>query len=317
MFRYMKIRLIHTKKGLFLSLAVALVFTLFYIFEWHIDIKNSSRNKLASFLTPKVQLATKIRSESQIISSNQESKQKNKELFCLILTKTKSLGTRAKQAYDSWAKKCDKHVFMATLPDEFKLTNKDINEGIEAELESSLTVLQPPDFHKDKYSKITDKVFSTLKYMYKKYDDYEYYLKADDDTFIFVENLREFLREKNSSRIPLTYGYDFKQFVERGYHSGGAGYVLTNAAFTLLASKLTRNYSFCSISETGTEDIDVAKCLRKLSVYSASSLDENGRERFHPFTLDIHYFGEFTSPQYSWIYSMASNPVQKVSILNS
>jgi hypothetical protein len=49
---------------------------------------------------------------------------------------------------------------------------------------------------------------------------YDFYLKADDDTFVFVDNLRKFLSDKNRTS-PVTYGWDFHCYVHRGYHSGG------------------------------------------------------------------------------------------------
>jgi glycoprotein-N-acetylgalactosamine 3-beta-galactosyltransferase len=61
---------------------------------------------------------------------------------------------------------------------------------------------------------------------YKYNNKYDWYLKADDDTFVFVDNLRLFLNDKNPN-LPVDYGYDFKVKVEGGYHSGGGGYVLS------------------------------------------------------------------------------------------
>lgn len=55
--------------------------------------------------------------------------------------------------------------------------------------------------------------------------------------------------------------------------------------------------------------MDVAQCLRKLGVNLGNSTDELGRERFHPLSLMAHYNGDFPD----WMFSYASNPVQKVS----
>jgi glycoprotein-N-acetylgalactosamine 3-beta-galactosyltransferase len=147
-------------------------------------------------------------------------------------------------------------------------------------------ILQPPGLNEtlNKYKRLTDKVFLTFKYLYKRYNYYDWYLKADDDTWIFVDNLRKFLANKNAS-TPVTYGYDFKVIVENGYHSGGAGYVLSNEALNRIGNALNNNYSFCQ--NTGTEDVDVARCLRKLKVYKNSSLDDLGRERFHPLNIQV------------------------------
>ena len=97
--------------------------------------------------------------------------------------------------------------------------------------------------------KLTDKVFLTLKHLQKKYNNYDWYLKADDDTYIFVDNLRQFIADKNSS-MPVTYGYDFKVIVDNGYHSGGGGYLLSNEALSRIGSKLNDNYTFCRNSGT-------------------------------------------------------------------
>ena len=85
--------------------------------------------------------------------------------------------------------------------------------------------------------KLSHKVFLTVKHLYNKYNDYDWYLKADDDTFIFVDNLRQFVADKNSSS-PVTFGYDFKVYIEKGYHSGGGGYLLSTKMFSNLVKLL-------------------------------------------------------------------------------
>ena len=60
-------------------------------------------------------------------------------------------------------------------------------------------------------------------------DEADWFLKADDDTYTIVENLRFLLEDKNSS-TPVYFGHKFKPYVEQGYFSGGAGYVLSKEA---------------------------------------------------------------------------------------
>jgi hypothetical protein len=42
---------------------------------------------------------------------------------------------------------------------------------------------------------------------------------ADDDVYIEVDNLRQFLSDKKPD-LPVTFGYDFSVFVPNGYNSG-------------------------------------------------------------------------------------------------
>lgn len=154
------------------------------------------------------------------------------------------------------------------------------------ESQKPFPVLQPSDYKTENYSLLTDKVFRTLKYVYKAYGNYDWYLKADDDTFIFMDHLRLFLKDKNP-RDPINFGHNWNAQVEQGYESGGAGYILSNEALKRIGSVLNDNYSFCQ--NTGTEDIDVARCLRKLKVYPINTIDDDKRPRFHAYSIMDRY----------------------------
>lgn len=88
-----------------------------------------------------------------------------------------------------------------------------------------------------------------------------------------MDHLRLFLERRDPNK-PLTYGYQLTT-----WRSGGAGYVLSKTAFRRLGSLLNFDRSFCPYS--GTEDKDVAECLKELNVFVGESVDSLGRERFH------------------------------------
>ena len=60
-------------------------------------------------------------------------------------------------------------------------------------------------------------------------DDADWFLKADDDTYIVMDNLRAFL-SMHDTGDPLQFGCKLRQIEPRGYMSGGAGYVLSKEA---------------------------------------------------------------------------------------
>jgi glycoprotein-N-acetylgalactosamine 3-beta-galactosyltransferase len=147
-------------------------------------------------------------------------------LFCLILSTNEHVSNqRVNIVFNEWAYKCDEHRFILRFKNE--------SERFESILNNSITLLQPKGLLVDSYSKLSDKVFHMLIDTYKYNNNYDWYLKADDDTFVFVDNLKQFLSNKNSN-LPIDFGYDFKVIVSGGYHSGGAGYVLSKGKLNIL-----------------------------------------------------------------------------------
>lgn len=74
------------------------------------------------------------------------------------------------------------------------------------------------------------------------------------------------------------FSYELDIYVKYGHHLGGSGYVLSKEAFHRLGFALNEEYEFCK--NTGIEDLDVSRCLRKLNVIPGNSLDEFERERY-------------------------------------
>jgi glycoprotein-N-acetylgalactosamine 3-beta-galactosyltransferase len=226
----------------------------------------------------------------------------NPRIFCLVLTCPKNLLTKSEIVFNTWVNKCDDHLFVSVIPsvvlnEKDKIKNK-IGEPFEKERTNGMKFLQPGGYYEEDYHTLTTKVFLAIKYVFekKKQKHFDWFIKADDDSYILMNNLRHFLMDKNSSSL-ITYGSNLKLLVEKGYHSGG-GYVLSNRAFSKLGNQLSRNYTFCVNS--GIEDVDVARCLRRLDVYPGVSMDSKKRERFHLLSFYNHYNGNFPS----WIYDV-------------
>jgi hypothetical protein len=190
----------------------------------------------------------------------------------------------------TWASKCSNYRFVSVLPgrvrqelDKFNITSQTLGEPV--------NLLQPREWDSEIYDNLTYKVLLAFRDIYKEHSDYNWYLKADDDTFIHNENFNAFFRERDPN-FPATYGFDFNYEVKNGYPSGGAGYVLSNGAFRLLGKQLVKNMGFCK-NISGTEDYDVGMCLRTLNINPVSTADAQGRERFNTFDLSDHYFGYY------------------------
>ena len=145
--------------------------------------------------------------------------------------------------------------------------------------------LHPNSWNKEDYGRLTTKVYNGF-LQTSSFPLFDWYLFADDDTFIYTKNLFSFLRTKNSSQ-PVQYGHHFGAI--GGFLSGGAGCVFSKEAYIRLIAKLKKNITLCQNS--GIDDLDLSKCLQSVNATIGDSRDEFGYERFHPGDFEHQFFG--------------------------
>lgn len=127
---------------------------------------------------------------------------------------------------------------------------------------------------------LTGKTMEGLKYCYKMFGlSVDWYLKADDDVYIFMENLLKVLSWYNSSS-PKYIGQKIATNIPGGYQSGGAGYVLSKAAVSKMFENSTQLKIHCK-TDGSIEDVDIGSCLAGFGVYPEDMRDAEGKQRFH------------------------------------
>lgn len=123
----------------------------------------------------------------------------------------------------------------------------------------------------------------SLRHLYQHYlSEYQWFMKADDDTYIVMENLK-LLLSKCDSKKPIYLGHHFKVHLKQGYMSGGAGYVMSQTALRMLVED-GLNRQKCTM-DGHDEDVDVGRCLETVGVRTYSTTDKYGRESFQAFHL--------------------------------
>jgi len=192
-------------------------------------------------------------------------------VLCWLMTGPKNHETKAKHVKATWGRRCNKLVFMSSKPD--------------ASLPAiALNVKEGRD-------NLWAKTKQAYIYLYEHHrDEADWFLKADDDTYVVVENLRHMLEPYNTSQ-PIYFGCKFKPYVRQGYMSGGAGYVLSKEAVRRFVKKgmHDRTGEICRTSDNaGDEDVEMGKCLENLGVEAGDSRDSTGRGRFFPFVPEDH-----------------------------
>ena len=155
---------------------------------------------------------------------------------------------------------------------------------------------------------LTAKTMLAFRHVYENYyDKAVWFLKADDDTYVIVENLRHFLSLQDSSE-PVIFGHHFKGYIRNGYMSGGAGYCLSKEALRRFGESSQKG-SNCK-QDGPDEDVEMGKCMMNIGVRAGRSTDSLGRNRFNCFDPVSHMFG--TYPE--WYYRFDDQGGKKVCI---
>ncbi|CAH8540404.1 unnamed protein product [Schistosoma mattheei] len=189
---------------------------------------------------------------------------KQVRVFCWILTMPANHKSKAVHVKATWAGRCNNYLFISSETDSHLPSIAVINtEG---------------------RNLLWNKTAGAIKYMAKHYaNDYDYFMKADDDSYVIVENLRKILHKENPDK-PFIMGRRFKPFVKQGYMSGGGGYVLSRAGLLNIANGLENNAVCQSNKYAFAEDVKLGSCAEATNVSVIDSLDAEGRECFHPFS---------------------------------
>ncbi|XP_041356203.1 glycoprotein-N-acetylgalactosamine 3-beta-galactosyltransferase 1-like [Gigantopelta aegis] len=185
---------------------------------------------------------------------------KNIKVACFITTMQNQLDHKLRAVNQTWGRRCDKILYVMTT----NMTGADI---------------LPVEIEDDRQT-LTEKTRFAFTHLYNKYlNQFDFFLKADDDTYIIMENLKYLLSHYNASQ-PIYMGDLFIHFAPNGYMSGGASYVLSREALKRLVENGYKVPGRCRL-EGGAEDIETGRCLYKADVLSYSPVDRHGRKAFH------------------------------------
>ncbi|XP_064456424.1 glycoprotein-N-acetylgalactosamine 3-beta-galactosyltransferase 1-like [Ornithodoros turicata] len=208
---------------------------------------------------------------------------KRVRLLCWVMTNPANHATRAKHVKATWGRRCNVLLFMSSqLDHELPAIALPVNEsrpGLWGKTKSAFTEVY--NYH---------------------LNESDWVLKADDDTYVIVENLRYFLLDKNPSE-PIYYGRRYKPYVKQGYMSGGAGYVLSREAVKRFVEQALQDPTKCRQEQDGAEDVEIGICLEEVGVQAGDSRDILGKGRFFPLAPEGHLIpGEVARDLWLWKY---------------
>uniref|UniRef100_A0A3B4E0G6 Glycoprotein-N-acetylgalactosamine 3-beta-galactosyltransferase 1 n=1 Tax=Pygocentrus nattereri TaxID=42514 RepID=A0A3B4E0G6_PYGNA len=194
-------------------------------------------------------------------------------LLCWVLTGPQFLESRAKHVHATWGKHCNKVLYMSSEESDFPTVKLNVTEGRD---------------------QLYWKTIRAFQFIYEHHlDDADWFLKADDDTFVVPENLRRLLSQLNTED-PLYLGRRFRPFIAQGYMSGGAGYVLSKEALR----RFVKGHDDGSCTHfSDVEDMALGRCMETMKVTAVDTRDERRRQTFHAFPPDKYLLKQLTKSQ--------------------
>ena len=142
----------------------------------------------------------------------------------------------------------------------------------------------------DEYERITEKALLTFEYIYDNLmEEFDWFVRANDDTYIIMENLKLFLANKCPDE-KIIYGKILKHLNNgekynagdnsKGFLQGGSGFLISRESLRLFVESMRKDPDFCVMIAGELEDQEISNCFRKIDVYPGETRDELGRERF-------------------------------------
>ena len=246
----------------------------------------------------------------QIQISNDTNASSSIKLLCFIMTHSGNHRTRIASIQETWGQNCDKLVVASNITDELM--------GAIA-MSSEAT-----------YKGLWNKLNETLHYLYRHYHtgQYNWIFKADDDTYVIVENLKTYLAQETAriiqreeevqqQEIPLIFGRRYSSpryrnlerrlvyfgnplnadFKTRFYTKmNGNDPVIYNYG----GSGYAMNWNFVerflqimtgpdTLRGTPPEDQGLGVVMAYHNIWPRPTRDALGRERFHPEPPEFIY----------------------------
>ncbi|XP_068208587.1 glycoprotein-N-acetylgalactosamine 3-beta-galactosyltransferase 1-like [Palaemon carinicauda] len=190
-------------------------------------------------------------------------KDNRSSLLCWVLAHKKHTDG-ALAIKNTWGKRCDKLLFFGDVN----------NTGLDA--------VELDGVKENDRRFLWGKTRESLKYLHDHYiDEFQWFYKADVDTYTVVENLRYVLTPYDPE-FPIVLGQRaLNRHKLKDYMTGGAGYVLSRGALKIYGDTSYHNDSICQNKPFGSEDVTLGRCLKKSGILFGDSRDELGKHRFH------------------------------------
>ncbi|CAO1369074.1 unnamed protein product [Diamesa hyperborea] len=206
---------------------------------------------------------------------------KKVRVLCWVMTNPSNHKTKAIHVKNTWGKRCNKLLFMSS----------------ETDLELGAVAL-PVD---EGRNTLWDKTKSAFQYVYQNhYDDADWFLKADDDSYLIMENVR-YLLSQYHHETSLYFGCRYMTLANLDGYMAGGGYILSKKALSKFNKKILPNKNICRPDDHGAEDLEMGKCLEKTAIF-VDTRDDKNQMTFFQMSVEEHFNPNRIPDNWYWKY---------------
>ncbi|XP_023339197.1 glycoprotein-N-acetylgalactosamine 3-beta-galactosyltransferase 1 isoform X2 [Eurytemora carolleeae] len=215
---------------------------------------------------------------------------KGPRILCMVSTAPVNYRTKAVHVAATWAGRCDHTVFLSS-------THGGLNYWSDQYV-AGLNIMEVPagNLRADMW----DRVKLGLKRIWKTYGgEFDFLVKADDDTYLIIENLKHKLSSINP-REKMILGH-YQQDQNISYMSGGSGYVISAAGVQSMVEQGLAGQKPClkfsqQMELEDDEDVQIGACAKVLD-FKVYTSETEGKITFFPFKLETFLIPELVN---SW-----------------
>lgn len=216
-------------------------------------------------------------------------------IYCVINTMEAYHKTRVAAVKATWARRCDGLTFISNLTD--------------AALPSVALNFTGDESHGNLWQKT--RAMGLWLRDQPLYEDYDWVLRADDDAYVVMDNLRHYLASPEITRFQprhhkLVLGHVFDRPQTNRWFVAGSAFVLSAAAIDAFATAV-RTGKCNPSTRSSADDVEICVCLQKqYDVIPLDTRDTFGRHRFHMLSADGSATVHNWNASSSWVHSMHS-----------
>jgi glycoprotein-N-acetylgalactosamine 3-beta-galactosyltransferase len=231
------------------------------------------------------------------IRNYMESSRENRDvkLFCAIYTHSNAVH-QTDAISETWGPRCDGLLFA----------------GNKSSIENGHMHLPSNSRKKFGYKGLVQRTRTILAYLYDNFlNDYDFFHLSGDDTYLIVDNLKEFLAsekvrewdEKPDQYLMAGYWMHWGDMKDGYFYlGGGSGYTLSRKALKAYVEGPLQKCIHVFKDYSSKEDMIFTDCARDLTTKFIDTRDSLGAHRYHQMPVQRH--STFPHASRTWGFSM-------------